>query len=642
MQLPWYQRPPDAISLEEANEILQDPAQAAHFPNQWDALLSSVKDQIQVIKEQSKSDNPLAWIQPSYEQNLKLNAWIYGVDYVVDFDANRMGKTTGGVINALLWILPYEQITDAIMFSPFTDHKGRTFQTIPRPPITAMKGIRETLAANNLKGDPRLPLEDPVNLSCYKITSDYLKSHPPIPSASKRTIWVGGPDNEWNQKNIVVEWHKWTPKHNIRSSSTYNHELILEYPQPSNKVYPTAVITVLFKSYDSEDTKWSGGAVDGIMMSEGIPATIFSEIKQRYKYPAFASWDYTPYEPRNTAGKSGLAHKVFKGEEPLPLTPYVYSGFGIEDVPAYIMDEDKRRDLIKNWQGKPEGDARIKGIFYSSSPIVLKNYDPLLHALPGLTLDDLRKKYAPKPLILFRGVDPGWGHVTSCAWMALAPDNTKYIYKIYSRSQRSIEERCTDIIDLSGNKRVPHPKAKAQNLWQEESTPSTHIKITFIDYHTFKTDEVTKRAYAYNYIQNGLVVRPSITFGPKERALLLNDLLQPQLHLPHPTTNKPPGSKVFFLVDGDGVATALNKMANIFYQTFERGEKRGLTKDAIQDYDDDELDAVCYVTCPVLLYQSFVTSQKSDDSGTTSTSSRLSFTSGIITPAEYSRQIQPG
>lgn len=632
MQAPWYQRDPTSITLEEANTILSDQDNQEHFPNQFAQLIEAVQGQISIIKDQSKESNPLAWFIPSYEQCLKLNAWIYGIDYIVDFDANRIGKTAGGVVNAELWILPNDPQWQ--MFQERTDHLGRTYKVIPRPSIKTLKGIRKHLQSLELSGNPRLPLDDPQNLLCYKTTLDYLDSIPPIQRTSnnpKRTVWIGGPSDDWNKKNIVEEWLKWTPKHNIDAYSDYKHELVITYAQPTNRVHPIATTKVIFKSYDSEDTKWSGGAVDGIMLSEGPPQRIFNEVKQRYKYPAFASWDYTPYEPRNTAGRSALAHRVFKGLEQLPLNPYIYSGFGINTTPDYIMDAEKRADLIRNWEGKPEGDARIKGIFYSSSPVVLSNYDPKFHALDA-SLDDIRKLYAPRPLLLFRGIDPGWGHVTACAWMALAPDNTRYIYQIYSRSQRSISERCDDIITLSGNKRIQHPKNN--RIWYESITHPTltAIQSSFIDFHTFKTDEQTGRPFANNYTLNGLVVRQSVTFGPKERATILNDLLLPQAHLPHPILKKPPGGKLFFLCRGDGVPAALQKMENIFWQTFERGEKQGLTKDTIQDINDDELDAVCYVACPTLIYQSFVTSQNQQANGSTSTTggnSRLSFTTGI-------------
>lgn len=605
MTNPWYQRQPDTISLEEANEIIKDPSNQKQFPNQFSALVAYLQEHVELLKTRSKDQNPLAWFQPSYEQSLKLNAWLYGIDYIVDFDANRIGKTAGAVVNTLLWVLPNDPTW--IMFRPFTDHRARTYQVIKRPPISLLRPIRDNLKKLNHTTNPRLPFDDPQNLSAYLATIRLI-NHLPNPKhiyvrKYKTRLWVGGPDNEWNTKNIIPEFLKWTPKNNIRSFSQYTKTLILEYPTP-NPVHHTATVEISFKSYDSEDTKWSGGAVDGIVLSEGLPQSIFNEVKQRFLYPAFSSWDYTPYEARNTGGKSALAHRVFNGEEPLPLHPYVYSGFGIEDTPDYIMDPDKRADLIRNWHGKPEGDARIKGIFYTSSPLVLKNYRPDFHCLP-YSLEELRARYAPQPLILFRGVDPGWGHLTVCAWMALAPDNTKYIYRVYAESQLSIEERCTNIILLSGNKRVKHPK-DPRRFYEHVSDPDNRIQSTFIDYHAFKTDEITKQPFANNYIRNGLSVRASSTHGPKERAMLLNDMLLPQMHLPHPVTKIAPGSPIYFLTVEPGVATALQKMQNVFYQSYTVGEKRGRTKDEIQDYDDDELDAVTYVALPSVSYNSYI------------------------------------
>lgn len=605
----WYQQDPEDITLEEANTILADPEAQTLFPDQFAALLESIKKKITHLRTQAEEQNRLAWVQPSFEQALKLNAWIFGIDYIVDFDANRIGKTAGGVLNCYLWTFPHNP--EWVMFSPHTDSKGRTYKILPRPPISAIREIKQLLKTHNLTSDPRLAYDDPYNLPTYNFVANWLNSRPKdyfTPNPKKRMYWAGGPTADWITKEVLMpEFKKWCPQNYLETYSTYDKRMVLKW-KTNNKNHE---VTILFKSYDSDDTVWSGGAVDGIMLSEGVPKDIFNEVRQRYKYPAFGSWDYTPYEPRNTGTKSALAHKVFKDPTILPLSPYVFSGFGILDCPSYILGDDKRADLIKNWQNDPQGDARIHGIFYSSSPVVLKNYNPQIHALQ-MSFDDLRKKWHPKPLILFRGIDPGWGHITSCAWMALCPDNSRVIYKFYARSQRSIEERCEDIILLSGNTRIPHPKSP--HLFTEHVTSKdTRINLTFIDYHTFKTDEITKRPFAYNYINNGLLVRPSITFGPKERATLFNGLLLPQSHLPHPETKKPPGSKVYFLINEPGVADAVNRMSNLFWLTFEKGEKRGLTKDTVQDYDDDELDAACYVLCPQLIYSSFVQNNNSVD-----------------------------
>lgn len=594
----WTTSDPDAISLQDANDILQDPTSQKIFPQQFRALVQSVQSRINDIAQKSKEDNPLAWIQPSYEQALKLNCWALGINYIVDFDANRIGKTTTGVINTLLWLFPSQP--DWIMHQPHTDHQNRTYHTLPRPPLWLVSIIASAL--KHLTTDPKLPLDHPTNLEAYKITLNLISNLPPRPTnlpppSAKipRVVWIGAPDNDYQEEIIMPEFKKWIPHHLLEDYSAYSHTIRLAHST-----------TLLFKSYDSKDTKWSGAAVDGIMLTEGVPIDVFNEVRQRYKYPAFASWDYTPYEARNTASKSALAYKVFQGTEQLPLHPYVFSGFGLQSAPEHILPKDKKDDLIRMWEGKPQGDARIKGIFYSSSPVLLKNYTPEIHAIP-LTFLQLQQLYAPRPLLLFRGLDPGWGHLCACAYMALAPDNTRYIYRFYARSQRSIDERCEDIINLTGNTLRPHPRDPTRRI-EHPSTPDNLPKITWIDYHSFKTDETTKQPFANHYMKAGLIVRPSITYGPEMRATQLNNLLLPQVHLPHPMTKKPPGSKIYFLINEPGVAQALAKVTELFWQTFEKGEKRGMPKDQPQDYDDDELDALCYVTAPTITYQSFFSS----------------------------------
>lgn len=591
----WYQLDPDEIPLDQINGILLDPESKLNFPNQYNELLSSIQKRVASLKLLSEEQNRLAYVQPSYEQSLKLNIWWMGADYIVDFDANRSGKTASSVLNAALWIYPNE--SEWQMFKPHADHLSRTFTILPRPPISALSHIRTLIKQKSLHVNPYEPHSSPENLPSYSIINDFLRSNrkefPKNPRI--RTIWVGAPDHDFHTDTLIPEFTKWFPHHGLKVHN-YDGKISIDLPHKHRT-------TLIFKSYDSDDTKWAGAAVDGIVLSEGVPQSIFNEVRQRYKYPAFASWDYTPYEPRNTAGKSALAHRVFKDPTLLPLNPIVFSGYGIQNTPDYILPEDKKADLIRTWKDDPEGAARLHGLFYSSSPVILKNYDPKIHAIP-LTFQQLRQKFAPRPLILFRGVDPGWSHVTACAWMALAPDNCRYIYRFYSKPQASIEERCQDIIDLSGNKRIRHPKSPT--LWQEFSPdPQNQIKMTYIDYHTFKTDENTKRPFAHNYVNNGLNVRPSITYGPKERATLFNSLLLPQAHLPHPITLRPPGSKIYFLINEPGVAQALEKMSNLFWQTFERGEKAGLTKDAPQTTEDDEFDATTYVVLPILNYHSF-------------------------------------
>lgn len=626
----WYQQDPSNIPLDQANDILKDPQSRKRFPNQFKALLASVEQQVAELQARAEEDNRIAFCQPSYEQTLKLNCWMGGYDFIADFDANRIGKTASAIFNLLLWAIAI--CHDWQMFRPFIDHLGRQFVVLPRPPLSAVREIKKFLARTKLQYNPQLQFDHPENLETSKSVLEFIRTTKFLPNRKKRIFWFGCPTAKFYEDIIIPEFKKWCPTNIIDKLSEYDGKAKLS-PDPED---PSSRLTVIFKTYESDDTTWSGAAVDGIILTEGFGKSVFHEVRQRFKYPgAFGSWDYTPYEPRNGGAKTALAFQCFTDPTKLPLTPVIFTGMGIDDAPTYILDEDKKADLIKNWGSSPEGEARLKGIFYTSSPIILKNYDPTIHALDW-SLEDLQAHYAPRPLVLFRGIDPGWGHVTACVWMALAPDNTRYIYRVYSESQRSIEERCQDIIELSGNRRILKPGTK--DKWIEIPKPrdpslpptfhqSTGIKSTWIDYHTFKTDENTKQPFALNYIRNGLLVKASVTIGPKERATLLNNLFQPQAHLAHPITKKPKGAKIYVLLKGDGVAAAMQKITSLFWATFDKGEKQGLTKDTPQDYDDDELDAFCYVSLPVVTYDSYFHAKPNTDSA--GAGSRISYTEGV-------------
>ena len=174
------------------------------------------------------------------------------------------------------------------------------------------------------------------------------------------------------------EWRKWFPKSIMVRDSDYDKtfDLLVRYDGQQT------IWRIICKSYESKDTKWSGAAVTGVLLTEGVTEPTLNEIKQRFRNDSFGYWDYTPYEPRNLGSKSALAHRVFKGKVELPLSPFVFSGFGIEKTPDFILPTDKKDDMVRMWSNTPEGEARLHGKFYSSSPVVLTNLDTTFHTLP--------------------------------------------------------------------------------------------------------------------------------------------------------------------------------------------------------------------------------------------------------------------
>lgn len=298
-----------------------------------------------------------------------------------------------------------------------------------------------------------------------------------------------------------------------------------------------------------------------------------------------------------------MAWQVYAGKEEAPLRAHVFTGQRVLDTPDYIIPQEKKDDMVRNWQGKPAAAARLNGEFFSSVPVALPNLNEKIHVLP-ITYKDL-KRIRPNG-ILYRAIDPGWAHVTACVWGYLTSQNEWFFYRAYSEAQRTIDQRSEDIISLSGNKRI-----LKGNIYVEDQQ-SESFKASYIDYHTFKADEQTGAAFAYNYIRAGLRVTPSITIGPRERATLLDNNLQSKITYPHPTDPKLPGARVYFLTGdlGNGIPLVWDKLSNLFWQSYEQGLKKGTLKEQLQDLDDDEFDAVSYLAASNIRYQEFKSTSK--------------------------------
>jgi hypothetical protein len=394
----------------------------------------------------------------------------------------------------------------------------------------------------------------------------------------------------------LKEWKRWLPRHTITKWS--DTDLVFELTTEETSNPAPHVWRLICKSYESDDTKWSGSAVNGIVLTEGLTQVILNEARQRIKAGGFGSWDYTPYEARNVGQKTALAHKIFRGEEQLPLRAHIFTRFSARNAPAHILPVSKKDDLIRMWDGKKEGDARLDGTFFSTSPMILSRLERSFHTVPW-TFEELRERYPTGQL--YRGLDPGYDHPTVCCWAMLTPGDVWFIYRYYVERQKTIPERCADIIQLSGNSTYQHKYGKREGQYNlEEVHPNPYSEVfnlTAADYHLFKADEVSGTCYAANYNREGLVVTESTHMRPEDRALELDRKLSKSKYHTHPVTGHTPGAKVFFLINEKGVDTALGKMEALFWDRLASGPNKGAEKDTVPSHGDDELDATCYLVC---------------------------------------------
>lgn len=622
----WWHNPPK--TMEKMLHVLSIRATQLNKPTEEGvalrALLQIVDVAYEATQQEIQAQYPIAFVKPSYEQSLLLNAWIWGIDFVVCFSANRIGKTAGLVINGTLWMLPndpsWEMFSARFLPNPegkkgsltvpnpdadarfYRDDYGRPVQILPRPDITTLDSIRFALKLHpELMGDPTKSHLEPENAEKFARLQElcpeaFTPAWPAPPIQESGTIWLGAPDNDFHRDILLKEWKRWLPVSAITKWS--DSELYFEITSESSVNPCPTTFRIVCKSYESEDTKWSGSAVHGIILTEGLQSDILNEVKQRIKVNGFGSWDYTPYEARNTGGKTALAFKVFKGQEQLPLRAYIFTRFSARKAPAHILPTAKKDDLIRMWDGKKEGDARLDGIFYSSSPLILSRLDRAFHCL-NWSKDELFDRY-PNGQI-YRGFDPGYDHPSVCCWGYLVPGNIWFIYRYYSARQTTIKERCRDIIQLSGNalkKQRTGPKKTDYILKEIHPHPESEpVVLTAADYHMFKTDEQSGNPYSLNYIQGGLIVTESTHMAPKDRAIDIDDKLDRSEYHTHPVTGHTPGCRIFFLINGVGVDLALSKMEALFWERLASGPNKGEAKDEVPSHKDDELDATCYLVC---------------------------------------------
>lgn len=586
------------------------------------SLLRDINRDWEAIQSTAKAKDPLAFFKPSYDQMLILNSWMYGIQFNCVYTANRIGKTTILIIDKILWMFPNNPVwfNHGIFHSytvgdPIHDpenaenpRKGSLVEIFPRPPLEWMNRIHQTLQKLKLKPDPMLPHYAKENAKILEtlrtlLPEAYLPAFPYAPINHGGEIWVGAPDQKYHENIIMPLWRQYLPEDCIERCAYSDREMTLKIEGQKRTTYWEWV----GKSYASTDTKWSGKAVEMIMLTEGVTSAIFKEVKVRFTDPGVGSHDFTPYEASNLGPAEALAKAIKTGREQMPLPTFVFEGFTVFDTPVHILPKNKREGLINAFKNTLEGQARLYGKFYSSSGLILGNLSREVHLLTH-SLQQLLAVYPDARI--YRGIDPGYDHPTACAWLLLLPTNQWVVYRIMSERGLDICNRCKKIITLSGNQVMRHrfgPKPDQFYLVEAHNNPTTNevSSASIIDFHVFKKDEVSNQPYSLNYITNGLSVIESTHMGPEDRAQKMDSLLvispfYPDLrrklenpHLPSETG----GAQLYFLQHGPGVMEFFLKMEEFYWERQRGGDHKGQPKDKVPIHGDDELDAICYVVC---------------------------------------------
>lgn len=614
----WMLNPPD--NPKEIVALLKRKAKSLKKKNRVGRLLRRLLKDLNHLhaeqQEAARSQDPLAFFKPSYDQSLILNAWIWGIGFLCVYTANRIGKTTAIIINILLWLYPNEIErwskrgifrTYRVGEDPYdrqnadNPNRGKLVEILPRPNVEAIQEINDYIVKHNLKPNPMLPHYVKSNAEILQrlqkaLPHCYEPCYPYSPWSKGGTIWMGAPDHPHHKNIIMPLWKQYIPAACMDRFAPSDQEFTFRIPGQKR----TTVWEWVGKSYDSKDTKWSSGAVDIIHLTEGVTPSLLKEVKARFKDPGIGAHDFTPYEATNVGSATALAKRIKQGREEISIPYYVFEGFSVYDAPLHIISKNKKAGLIKAYKNDPEGRARLEGHFYSNSALILSNLDRHFHLLEW-TKEELFQRYPTGRL--YRGLDPGWDHPTACVWALLTPQNQWIVYRIFKQRGLSVSERAKVIIELSNNQQQkifygPRP-TDFYLVETHEKKESEIITATPTDFHIFEVDQTTGKSFSMNFLINGLNITESTHMRPEPRAAMIDEQLKPSPFLPHIAhpLRRPPGAQVYFLRQEMGILDSVLEWEDLYWDRYKGGELKGEPKDKVPTHGDDSLDALCYITC---------------------------------------------
>jgi hypothetical protein len=217
---------------------------------------------------------------------------------------------------------------------------------------------------------------------------------------------------------------------------------------------------------------------------------------------------------RPDTGAGTWIHGLWKGETTKGhrVGRYMACTF---DNPDWIYSEKEKRKAFIKWVVEPskhhdnktlaEGESRLYGEFHESAGLV---YDELVRDVHIIDSFDL-----PSHWTRYRGLDHGHKNPTACIMGAVAPNGDIFLYDEYYATNKTIYENVNNIILQCGNARQFTGKrsdfgGNTEFNEFEEVMQSQEFEWTALDGRSYAfTDPNTKRIYGDMYESAGMLCK---------------------------------------------------------------------------------------------------------------------------------------
>lgn len=400
------------------------------------------------------------------------------------------------------------------------------------------------------------------------ITKNYLFNRK---VCGNRVGLIGGKSLDHVDSVLLREYRELLPPLRIREwFSRQKHSISV------HSMYPYSVDRMVIRSYDQDLEAWKSGAYNFIQLDESPRLEIMNECLDR---------------TRTTKGRIIITVSVDDGDlswipeacrSPMKFfgtDSFLHFTLGVEDVPDSIYPPEEKEMTYRKYDNTPMRDAVRKGSFIFLAGRWYPEFDPALHVIPGFKI--------PKHWLKWRFMDAGMAAPAGCLWMAMSPSGAIFIYREYYKTGTTIDERCGNIIEMSGNQRQ-----KDGEMWMELEVGEKYMS-TILDYHEFKTDAGTGDGVDYHYVKAGLIVQRSTTMNQEGRREVGRKWLQPQPDIKHFTKHVEPGARVYVF------DTCVNFIWEIQKKCVKREatDRASVSERKVQNRDDHLLDCFEYGVC---------------------------------------------
>lgn len=311
------------------------------------------------------------------------------------------------------------------------------------------------------------------------------------------------------------------------------------------------------KSAEAGREKFQGASVDLIWIDEECEKDVFDECYQRtVDCAGHILLTQTPLTDINSGVKTPWVFDLYEewlaGDKDVMFCQ-------LSTLNSPFIPEEEKKKLIEKWAGDPEEGARLYGKFVRRSGLVYPLWDRAKHILRPFDI--------PKHWSRIVSIDPAATGVTAALWIAVNEQGDYFGYREYYERERTVSEHAKAILIRCGG--------DATDYWLLDPTWGGQ-----------RNAENHKNG-AQLYREAGIPVRlPEVgkDFGMHISKEYINAVVTPGSRNPK-----------FFITEG--LPNFEHEITHYTYDTFAKGEQKGLSKEKPRKRNDHLLNAMQYAMC---------------------------------------------